>query len=72
MNQRTISIIKSNPMIYRYLRDNSYEYLYLFRDDHYIEKIEIEAKKLYKKPIERKIKKLKKNINILIKIKKKK
>lgn len=65
MNQRTISIIKNNPMIYRYLRDNSYEYLYLFRDNNYIETIEKEAKKLYQEPLERKIEKLQKNINLI-------
>ena len=52
-------------MIYRYLRDNSYEYLYLFRDDRYIETIEKEAKKLYQEPLERKIEKLQKNINLI-------
>ena len=52
-------------MIYRYLRDNSYEYLYLFRDDNYIEKIEKDAKKLYQEPLERKIEKLQKNINLI-------
>ena len=65
MNQKIISIIKNNPMIYRYLRDNSYEYLYLFRDDNYIEKIEKDAKKLYQEPLERKIEKLQKNINLI-------
>ena len=52
-------------MIYRYLRDNSYEYLYLFRDDNYIETIEKESKKLYQEPLERKIEKLQKNINLI-------
>ena len=65
MNQRTISIIKNNSMVYRYLRENSYEYLYLFRDDHYIETIEKESKKLYQEPLERKIEKLQKNINLI-------
>ena len=65
MNQKTLSYIKNNPMIYRYLRDYSYEYLYLFRDNNYIEKIEKEAKKLYQEPLERKIEKLQKNINII-------
>ena len=65
MNQRTISIIKNNLMVYRYLRENSYEYLYLFRDDHYIETIEKESKKLYQEPLERKIEKLQKNINLI-------
>ena len=52
-------------MVYRYLRENSYEYLYLFRDDHYIETIEKESKKLYQEPLERKIEKLQKNINLI-------
>ena len=65
MNQKTISIIKNNPMIYRYLRENSYEYLYLFRDDNYLETIEKKSKKLYQEPLERKIEKLQKNINLI-------
>ena len=65
MNQKTISIIKNNPMIYRYLRENSYEYLYLFRDDNYLEIIEKKSKKLYQEPLERKIEKLQKNINLI-------
>lgn len=65
MNQKTISIIKNNPMIYRYLRDNSYEYLYLFRNDNYLETIEKKSKKLYQEPLERKIEKLQKNINLI-------
>ena len=65
MNQKIISIIKNNSMVYRYLRENSYEYLYLFRDDNYIETIEKESKKLYQEPLERKIEKLQKNINII-------
>ena len=65
MNQKTISIIKNNPMIYRYLRENSYEYLYLFRDDNYLETIEKKTKKLYQEPLERKIEKLQKNINLI-------
>ena len=65
MNQKIISIIKNNSMVYRYLRENSYEYLYLFRDDHYIETIEKESKKLYQEPLERKIEKLQKNINLI-------
>lgn len=65
MNQKTISIIKNSPMIYRYLRDNSYEYLYLFRDDNYLETIEKKSKKLYQEPLERKIEKLQKNINLI-------
>ncbi len=65
MNQKTISIIKNNSMIYRYLRENSYEYLYLFRDDNYLETIEKESKKLYQEPLERKIEKLQKNINLI-------
>ena len=52
-------------MIYRYLRDYSYEYLYLFRDDNYIETVEKESKKLYQEPLERKIEKLQKNINLI-------
>lgn len=65
MNQRTISIIKNNSMVYRYLRENSYEYLYLFRDDNYLETIEKKSKKLYQEPLERKIEKLQKNINLI-------
>lgn len=46
MNIKTQLIIKSNPNIYQYLRENSYWYKYLNRDYKNIEKMINEIKKI--------------------------
>ncbi len=39
--------IKSNPLLKSYLRENSYQYRYLYRDSSYLKKIHNLAKEYY-------------------------
>lgn len=57
MDLYTINYIKSNPLIYQYLRVNSYWYKELNRNPLVLEKIIQEAKKYYKMTIPDKIEK---------------
>ena len=57
--------IKKNPTIYNYLRDESSQYKYLYRDFNYLKSVEQLAKEKYKlRPID-KLEKIKKNINLI-------
>ena len=47
MSEKTIYIIKNNPIINQFLREESYHYKYLYRDDNYINKVERLAKEKY-------------------------
>ena len=60
-----INKIRNNPLIYNYLRENSYEYQGLYRDKKYIKEIEKKAKIKYKETIPDKIEKLTEKINLL-------
>ena len=65
MNKEIIYKIKTNPMIYQILREESYHYKYLYRDNNYIKYLEKYAKEKYKqRPID-KIEKLKNTINLV-------
>lgn len=48
MNIKTQLIIKSNPNIYQYLRENSYWYKYLNRNPNVMKELIIEMKQKYK------------------------
>jgi len=48
MCEDVIYIIKNNEIINRFLREESYHYKYLYRDDNYIYEIERLAKEKYK------------------------
>ena len=48
MSEEVIYIIKNNEIINRFLREESYHYKYLYRDDNYIYEIERLAKEKYK------------------------
>jgi len=48
MSEETIYIIKNNPIINRFLREESYYYKYLYRDNNYIREIERLAKEKYR------------------------
>ncbi len=65
MDLYTINYIKKNPIIYTYLRENSYWYKYLNRSPMYIKKVEEEAKKKYKLTTADKIEKISSNINLV-------
>jgi len=48
MSEETIYIIKNNPIINRFLREESYYYKYLYRDNNYIKEKERLAKEKYR------------------------
>ena len=48
MDRRVLNIIRNNPMIYAFLRDESYHYIYLYKDPNYIKVIEKLAREKYK------------------------
>lgn len=65
MDLFTINYIKNNPLIYKYLRENSYWYKALNRDGNNLKYLEEEMKKKYKLTTEDKIAKLSKNIQMI-------
>ena len=65
MDLYTINYIKNNPLVYGYLRENSYWYKELNRDSNVLKQIEEEAKKMYKMTPEDKIQKLSRNIELI-------
>lgn len=66
MDLFTINYIKTHPLIYNYLRENSTHYKTLMRDGpQAIKSIEEEAKKFYKQTPLDKIQKLSENINLI-------
>ena len=48
MDKDTLEIIRNNKYIYNYLREESNNYKYLYRDKSYIKKIDEKAKTKYK------------------------
>lgn len=65
MNEETIYIIKNNPMIRQFLKEESYHYKYLYRDDNYIKTIERIAKEKYGLTISNKIENFKNTLNLI-------
>lgn len=65
MNLYTINYIKSNPNVYRYLRENSYWYKYLNRDPSSIKLLEEEMKNKYKLTTKDRIEKLSHSIDLI-------
>lgn len=65
MDKYTINIIKNNPNIYNYLRENSYWYKELNRDIQSIKKLEQEMRQKYKLTTIDKIDTLTRNINLI-------
>ena len=65
MNYKTINYIKTNPLIYSYLREDSSLYKNLIREPLYIKEIEYIAKKYYKKTPEDRIKKFSESIDTI-------
>lgn len=57
--------IKKNPIIYNYLRDDSYQYKYIYRNNNYLSKIEELAKEKYKLRTVDKLDKLKNSIELI-------
>lgn len=65
MNQNIRNIIKNNQMINQYLKEESYEYKYLYRDESYIKEIEKHAKRKYQGTSIDKINRLKNNLEFI-------
>ena len=65
MDVLTIIKIRTDPNIYRYLRENSYWYKYLNRDPLSIKRLEEEMKNKYKLTTKDKIEKLSNSINLI-------
>ncbi len=65
MDIETIIYIKSNPLVYNFLREDSSWYHALIRDKTSIKQVEAEAKKFYKQTTSDKLEKLSQNIELL-------
>lgn len=65
MRKETINIIKNDPYIYNFLREESYHYKYLYQDDNYINTIRKLAYKKYKQTNIDKIERLINNIGMI-------
>ena len=65
MDKETLNKIRNNPLIYHYLRENSYEYKELYRNKDYIKEIEKKAKIKYKETIPDKIEQIGEKISLL-------
>jgi len=65
MDLQTQMIIRNNPNIHRYLRENSYWYKYLNRDPTSIKILEMEMKERYKITTEDKISNVSRNVEMI-------
>ena len=65
MNLETIIKVKSNPLLERYIRENSYWYKLLNRNPSLIKNMEDEMKKNYKLRFEDKIEGLNTKVNMI-------
>lgn len=65
MNIKTQIIVRSNPNIYRYLRENSYWYKTLNRNPESIKNLELEMKNKYKLTTEGRLEKLNNSMSLI-------
>lgn len=65
MSEELIYIIKNNEIINRFLKEESYHYKYLYRDNNYIKTIERLAKEKYKLTLTDKISNISNTINLI-------
>ena len=65
MDVKTQLIIKSNPNLYRYLRENSYWYKYLNRNPNSIKDMEKEMKSKYKLTMADRIEKINNSMGLI-------
>ena len=65
MNKNLLNKIRSNPIIYSYLREESHEYIKLLKDESYIKEIEKKAKEKYELTIPQRIDKLTKRLELI-------
>lgn len=65
MRLETFYQIRNNPIIYSYLREDSYHYKYIYRNPNHLKTIEGLAKERYKLRSVDKIDKIKNNIDLI-------
>ena len=65
MDVRTQIIIRSNPNLYRFLREESYWYKYLNRDPNAIKEMEKAMKNKYKLTIQDRLEKLNRSMSMI-------
>jgi len=65
MNKEIINIIKTDPYIYSFLREESYHYKYLYKDNNYINTIRKLAYKKYKQTKLDKVERIIDNIKLI-------
>lgn len=65
MDIETQMIVRSNPNLYRFLREESYWYKYLNRDPSIIKEVEKRMKEKYKLTSQDRLEKLNQGINLL-------
>lgn len=65
MDQYTINYIKTNPLVYNYLREDSSWYKELTRSRDALKLVEEEARKFYKLTPEDRLEKISKNIELI-------
>ena len=65
MDVKTQLIIKNNPNLYRYLRENSYWYKYLNRNSSSIKEMEKEMKSKYKLTMADRIEKINNSMGLI-------
>ena len=57
--------IRSNPLLYSILRDESYQYKYLLEDETYVYQLERRAKEKYKMRFNDKLDRLEKRLSLI-------
>ena len=65
MDRKVLQIIRTNPYIYSFLREDSSHYKYLINDPNYIKEIDRLAKERYKLRFSDKMDRLSNNLEIL-------
>ena len=65
MNKEILKIIRNNPLIYSYLREESSEYINWLKDNNYIKEIEKKAKERYGQTLTHKLNKIRKRLELL-------
>lgn len=65
MDIRTQMIVRSNPNIYRFLREESYWYKYLNRNPNYIKDLERKMKSKYKLTAQDRLEKINQSMGLI-------
>lgn len=65
MNPLLLKKIRSNPLLYQILRDESYHYQYLLENDNYIYELERIAKEKYKMRLTDKLERIENRLSLI-------